>query len=850
VGLGVSRVGASNPLHVRAKKSETPRVLEHGERVFTVQVRDLVEFVLRRGDLGGGGGFVGSDRALAGVRGQQRVQRDRPAGYRREVVVRHEVDTGEWVLRVQGRLDGVWVEGGEVWIEEIKTVRGGWGGEPDLLHWAQAKVYAHLYEWSQRSEVRWVRLTYLDLDTGKVTAFDECCGRADLAGFFARVLAVYLEWTAERHRWCRERDQSIRAMSFPFARYRAGQRELAVAVYQTVMRGGRLFMEAPTGIGKTAAVLFSALKAMGEGGVGRIFYLTARTVGRGVAEQALTELRGAGLRARWLTLTARDKVCVRGDGVCEVATCPLAIGYYDRCKEAMRAALGRGELTRPVLESVSREHEVCPFELSLDLSSWVDLVVCDYNHAFDPRVYLRRHFADPSEEMVLLVDEAHNLVDRGRAMFSADLEAAWLRAARRRLGRAMPGCSRAMKRLEAALGRVGAKRVGGVGTRAGEGAGAELDLFGAEAGGGATGGQARGFVEGEGAEERVVDSWAGQELPAGIVSSVDGVLAELEAWLVLNCETEYRVELLELYFRLHGFRRTADLYDERFVTIRDGGESVRVRLYCLDPAGLLRAVLDRVRAAVFFSATLTPLDFYVELLGGEEGDRRMRLASPFDPSRLRVMVHGGIRTQLKARAESLEAVVESIGAVVGVRPGNYLVYLPSYAYLGVVADRFAAEHAGVSVVRQSPSMSEEARADFLGAFELEPRGTRVGFAVLGGVFGEGIDLVGERLIGVVVVGVGLPQLSFERDLIRDYFDARAGQGFEHAYTYPGMNRVLQAAGRIIRSESDRGVLLLLDARFEEARYRRLFPAEWKVERVRSAEAIELGVRGFWGGGGA
>ena len=815
--------------------------------IHTVSVRELVEFVLRRGDLGGARDFVGADRALAGTRGHQRIQRSRPSNYRREVPVSRDVGGDGLILRVQGRIDGVLATGGGVLIEEIKTVRGGWDRLAHPLHWAQARLYAFIYAEDQGLANLQIRLVYLDLDTGEITEFAEPAARSELGGLFHDTTATYLEWVQDRHRWCQVRDQSIRALPFPFARYRTGQREIAVAAYRSLVRGGRLFVEAPTGIGKTVGVLFPALKALAEGKLERIFYLTARTVGRTIAEQALAELREAGLRLRTVTLTARDKLCVQDGRPCDPGACPLARGYYDRRHAAMREALEREGLTRPGLETVSQKHQVCPFELSLDVSLWVDAIVGDYNHGFDPRAYLRRHLSEEQGAHAFLVDEAHNLVDRAREMFSAELSSIEIRDAWRRIQSALPRCAKALKRLHSAL-----RQLGGNSKSAPEpgpieaGADAtELDLFSATVA--ATGAGPR-LPR---ASDRAVVTRDRQgvsmshEAPEPLARPIADALAELEGWLAQNRPAEFRPRLIELYFRLLAFRRTVELFDERFVTLIESGAVVRARLFCLDPSHLLRQALDRARGTVFFSATLAPADYYRSLLGGDPDDPWLRMGSPFPAEHLAVLVHDRIRTQLAARSATLADVVEAIGALVEGEPGNYLAYFPSYQYLAAARESFQSQYPAVTLRAQHPGMSEAERATFLATFRASPGTTQVGFAVLGGVFGEGIDLVGDRLIGVVVVGVGLPQLCVERDLIRDHFQAGTGAGFDYAYTFPGMNRVLQAVGRVIRSESDRGVVLLVDARFGQERYRRLFPAWWRPARVGNLAELRSAVGGFW-----
>jgi DNA excision repair protein ERCC-2 len=801
--------------------------------VFLVSVRELVEFALRRGDLGGERDFVGPARALAGIRGHQRIQRSRPDGYQKEVPLCHEVEAEELILRIQGRIDGLLTTTTELVLEEIKTVQGPWEGAADPLHWAQAKLYGFAYGRAQALETITIQLTYLDLETGAVAEFRDRFSAADLAAFFEETTAIYLEWARQRHAWCQLRDQSIQALEFPFRQYRPGQRDLAVAAYRTLARGGRLFLEAPTGIGKTMAVLFPALKAVAEGKLDRLFYLTARTVGRTVAEKAFDDLRQAGLRLHTLSLTAKDKLCVQEGHPCDPRTCPLARGYYDRSKAAMRAALTHEGITRSVLETVSREHQVCPFELSLDLSLWVDAIVCDYNYVFDPKVYLRRHFAEEKGDSGFFIDEAHNLVDRAREMFSADLRSGEIQEVRRAIQGALPRCARAFTQLRSAM-----RKLGGSSGFSGEPIGSvgpaqELDLFPPE----------KEPVEGRsdptrsGEDPPLRQQRGGvlttRELPLALMPAVDVALKEAETWLARNEPAPFRDSLLELYFRLHSFRRTAELYDERYVTIIEPGVSVRVRLFCLDPSFLLRQALDRGKAAVFFSATLTPVDYYQSLLGGSPEDGLLQLPSPFPPENLAVLVHERIRTHLKARTETLADVVGAIDALVQERPGNYLVYLPSYQYLGAVQEQFHSLQPEVPILVQRPGMTEPERESFLAAFASEHGESLVGFAVLGGVFGESIDLVGERLIGAIIVGVGLPQLCVERDLIRDYFQEKAAAGFDYAYTFPGMNRVLQAVGRIIRTERDRGVVLLIDTRFAEPRYRRLFPRWWQPIRVGS-----------------
>ncbi len=811
--------------------------------IIAVPVREFVEFALRSGDLGGPRDFVGSKRALAGTRGHQQVQRSRPEGYQKEVRLAHDLVTEDFVLRLQGRVDGVMVSGADVWLEEIKTVQGRWEGQADPLHWAQAKVYGFIYTHDHALDHIDLRLTYLALDSGRLTEFVQRFSRAELAEFFQHAAAIYLEWLREQQQWRRLRNQSIQTLEFPFHPYRPGQRDLAVATYRAIVRGERLFLEAPTGIGKTISVLFPAVKALAEGKIDTIFYLTARTTARTAAEKALSHLRQAGLRLRSLTLIAREKICVREGEPCDCQVCPLAQGYYDRRHKAMRAALAQEEINRSCLEAAAQEHRVCPFQLSLDLSLWADAIVCDYNYVFDPRVYLRRHFTDDQGAYVFLVDEAHNLVDRGREMFSADLNALEIDRVKRALKDAVPACAKALGKLSAALRKLCQAAPRGDELNETSAASPELSLFPiAPVAGRSEAVPSRAASNGgdTGGKERIVT-----ELPAALPPLLETALEQAERWLARNESAEFRADLLGLYFRLFAFERAAERYDERFRTFLSAGTPAGVRLFCLDPSHLLREALDRGQAAVFLSATLTPLEYYRDLLGGDPRDPILQWPSPFPQENLAVLVHDGIRTHFKDRAGTLSQVAQLIAAVVEERAGNYLVYLPSYQYLGALQETFQRLYPTVSVRAQRPGMSEAERDEFLRAFAADPSRTQVGFAVMGGVFGEGIDLLGDRLIGAVIVGVGLPQLCLERDAIRDYFQARIGRGFDYAYTFPGMNRVLQAVGRVIRSETDRGVVLLIDTRFGEARYRRLFPSWWRARRVRTVAAVRESTRALW-----
>jgi DNA excision repair protein ERCC-2 len=782
-------------------------------RTISVSVREIVEFVLRTGNLGGERDFVGPSRALEGTRGHQKIQKSRPEGYLPEVRIKHQIDCAEFVLTIKGRIDGVLQSPNRLLIEEIKTVLGDWKKTAHPLHWAQAKCYAYMFAarpGESCPQAIEVQLTYFNLDSDELTEFQETIAFDELRRFFDEVTSVYLDWASRQHQWIKLRDASIGALAFPHVEYRRGQRQLAVAAYRALVNGGKLFVEAPTGIGKTVSILFPAIKALGEGHLEKVFFLTAKTTGRQIAETTAAAMCKAGLRLRTLTITAKDKICFNNGRPCEVQSCPFAIGYYDRLKPAILDALSHESLGQPQIEAVARQHNVCPFALSLDVSVWADLIICDYNYVFDPRVFLKRFFAeDTSGDHGFLIDEAHNLVDRAREMFSAELNRAGITTVREQVESELAGCAKALGKVERVF---------------------------------------REMARAAAAEEDATAASVTHELPKAVLLGIEDFLERAQEWLQLNEPADFRPALLQLYFELLGFARTAESFDERYVTIFEAVEKTeRLRLFCLDPSAGIQNALRRGKSAVFCSATLRPIEYYREILGGEIGDVTVQLQSPFPAENLAVMLHHKIQTDFRGRSSNYGRIAHAIGTLVTARPGNYLVFFPSYKFMEAVHSEFLVAQPFVPVIRQTSFMSEEERRKFIAAFQSELTRPLVGFAVMGGIFGEGIDLVGERLVGAIVAGVGLPQVCLERELIRTYFNQKNGSGFEYAYAYPGITRVIQAAGRVIRSERDRGVVLLIDSRFAQSRYQELLPAWWTVKRMENDEELATRATAFWAG---
>lgn len=769
-----------------------------------IGVRELVEFVLTSGDLKVE--FGGASRAVDAIRLHQKIQQARPAGYAPEVPVAHQVEAPDVVLAIGGRIDGVFEAGAVPVVEEIKTTRRTPEEclrEENPLHWGQAKVYAFLYAAARGRADIGVQLTYARLDTGAVREVRRYFTTAELQPFFEDLVARYLEWAALVSRWRRDRDEALQRLAFPFDGYRPGQRQMVAAVDATLRASGRIFIQAATGIGKTMAVLFPAVRALADRTCEKVFYLTARTTGRRAAEKALDEMRAHGLRLKSLSLTAKEKACFNPERACHPEECEVARGHYDRLPEARRALFEADAWTQAAVAAAARRFQVCPFEFALDLSQWADLIICDYNYAFDPKAYLRRFFLEGTGDYVFLVDEAHNLVDRSREMFSAELRKQPFLDLRRAVKGALPAVYRCLGKINAWM----------------------LD--------------ARQRAEAAGAPT------ADRRAPEEVYPLLRDFTAAAEKWLEKNLKAAFREELLERYFETGAFLRVAEAFDESYAACYEAfSRDLRIRLFCIDPSRQIGDALDRCRSAVFFSATLTPLDYFRTMLACDSVEA-VSLPSPFPAENLAVFVADRLSTYYRHRDRTKSEVARILGRLVQPRPGHYLLFFPSYQYMRLVLEAFRSASPEADVIVQEPGMTEREREAFLARFDTDTPRSLVGFAVMGGIFGEGIDLVGARLSGAAVVGVGLPAVGLERELIRAHFADRMDQGFEYAYMYPGINRVLQAAGRVIRSEADRGVVLLIDQRYGSEHYRALLPPEWRPVRVRDGEALAAGLRRFW-----
>jgi DNA excision repair protein ERCC-2 len=789
-----------------------------------ISVRNLVEFVLRSGDLDMR--FMGTSRALEGTMVHQKLQKANKKSYAEEgreyiseAFLSHGFEYGGFHFLLEGRADGIIVSKEEVSkeqkccvitaavIDEIKTT-----ARPldivdedfNELHWAQAKCYAYIFALQNGLEGMSVQLTYYQIDSEEIKYFLKSFNLFELKEFFYALIDKYIIWAEQTRKWTERRDCSIREVTFPFNVYRKGQRELAVAVYRTIIEEKKIFVQAPTGIGKTISTIFPAVKAMAEGRTSKIFYLTAKTITRQVAEEAFARMRQRELEFKTITLTAKDKICFNKGSGCNPEQCEYARGHFDRVNDAIMDILqNEDDLARDKVEAYSRKYNICPFEFSLDLTIWVDCVICDYNYVFDPRVYLKRFFMDNGGDYTFLIDEAHNLVDRAREMFSAELSKRVFLDLKKIMQDKQPKIARALGKLNSYM----------------------LQLK----------------KSCEESREHVQ-----KNPPEEIYPLLRKFVKESEEWLTKNEKTEGHQELLELYFNALAFIRISEFYDERYVTYVENNGDVKLKLFCLDPSYLLGEAVKRGKSAVFFSATLTPINYFKEILGGREEDYVLRLASPFDRGNLCLLIGDRVSTKYKDREKSYDEVAAYIRTVADRKKGNYLAFFPSYKYMTEVYTRFSENYPDLNIMIQGNSMSEEEREEFLQKFQADGGETLIGFAVLGGIFSEGIDLQGDRLVGAVIVGVGLPQICLERDIVKEYFQEKNKLGYEYSYMYPGMNKVLQAAGRVIRSEEDRGVVLLLDERFSSAVYQNIFPKEWFPNiKVKNRDEMSTEINLFW-----
>ena len=778
-----------------------------------ISVRSLVEFILREGDIDNRiSGSMEKDAMQQGSRLHRKIQKRMGSGYRAEVPLKFQYPCDHFILQIEGRADGIMEEADSIVIDEIKGVMRDLDHitRPVGVHLAQAKCYAYFYGCQNALEEIGVQMTYCNLETEEIKRFRELYSVKKLKVWFEELVQAYEKWARYQIEWKGIRNDSIHQTEFPFP-YREGQRNLVSSVYRTILRKKKLFIQAPTGVGKTMATIFPAVRAVGEELGEKIFYLTAKTITRTVAEQAFDTLRSTGLRYKVITLTAKEKICFCETPECNPDACPYAKGHYDRVNDAVFDLITHAEeLTREVLEEQAEKFQVCPFEMSLDVSLWVDAVICDYNYVFDPNAHLKRFFSEGgSSNYLFLIDEAHNLVERGREMYSAAIYKEDVLSIRRLVKTEAPKLAKRLDECNKQL----------------------LEL------------------------KKECETYQVQESVSHIALKLMNVMGEMEQYLD-ECEPgEKKEQVLEFYFQVRDFLNIYDVLDENYViyTELEAGGRFRLKLLCVNPSVNLQRYLEQGNSTIFFSATLLPIHYYKKLLSTEKDDYAIYAESTFSSDHRLLLFGKEVSTKYTMRSGRMyERFAAYILQMILGKTGNYMVFFPSYRFMEDVYACFLdqLEQSGIETVEcilQSQFMGEEAREIFLENFEEEREGSLVGFCVMGGIFSEGIDLTADRLIGAAIVGTGIPQVCTERELIRQYFDRIGMSGVDFAYLYPGMNKVLQSAGRVIRTEEDKGVLLLLDDRFLGRRYREIFPREWNKYQICNLNEVKKITENFWKG---
>lgn len=785
--------------------------------VFKASVRSLVAFSVKDDSPWSFSSYrLAYEGTLAHTRLQAINRED--SYYSSEVYLSWSFETADCILEVSGRADGVWrYDDGRVIVQEIKTTATPLSEISENFsdaHWAQGKCYAYLLALSGDLRKITVRLTYYDMEKDESKSFDREFTRDKLSRFFKTLLHPYINWCISQRNWKKLRNLTINTLNFPFPDYRKGQKLLAYNAYKCIEDRKRLFAQAPTGTGKTMGVLYPAIKALGEGKLDRIFYATAKTATKSIAENAYKILSDQGLRLKVLTLTAKEKMCLNDVKNCTPDKCPYIMGYMSRSRKVIKNLLKKHDFfSRDIVSAAGIRNGICPFELSLDLALSCDLIICDYNYIFDPRIYLRRFFEQKGrEEYLIMTDEAHNLFDRAKEMYSSELDVKSILEISREIKKDLPRLNGKIRKLKKAVSSF-EKQSGELVKEAG---GIRYNVL--------------------------------TDAPISLKAPIEDFIIEAESWIAsVRDEEPYTEKLLTFFFDILHFKNILELYSEQYRTLLTGSKSsFSVRLQCLDPSPMLGRYMEAARAVILFSATLSPLWYFKSILGGRDEDITLRLPTPFPRENLLVFIEDRIETRYRQRAQYAEATAKAIYDWTISHKGNTMVFFPSYKYLLDVLEKFRELGGSFEILCQDRDMDEQAREAFLKEFDKYGDADRIAFCVMGGAFGEGIDLTGERLTSVIIVGVGLPQVSPELEMTRDYYQEKCGAGFTFAYTYPGLNKVLQAAGRLIRSETDRGALLLIDSRFATPEYMGLLPQEWQpVPRTSQGKSLKECADNFW-----
>ncbi len=808
-----------------------------------ISVRNLVEFIFREGDIDNRSGrAMSADAMLEGTRIHKKIQGSMGKNYMAEVPLKHVVEAPLYELTVEGRADGIFTEDGLSWIDEIKGMyrKVELFEEAIYVHKAQAMCYAYIFALQNNLDRMGVQMTYCNLETEETKNFREEYTFEELSEWFDDLMAEYGKWASFQCELKNKRQASIKTLEFPYE-YRTGQKKLVSDVYRTIMRQKILFLQAPTGVGKTISTIFPAVKAVGENLADRIFYLTAKTITGTVAKETFSLLARQGYVAKTIQITAKEKLCLCEEMECNPINCPYAKGHFDRVNDAVFDLLHKADMIeREDIIRQAEDFKVCPFEMCLDTATWCDNIICDYNYVFDPNVYLKRFFQEGIKgDYIFLIDEAHNMVERSRQMYSAEIYKEdfltvkrIMKAHSRSIEKSLDKCNKLLLELK-----------------------------------------------------RECETYTIHDSLGNMAFSFMRLMSLLDEFLQKPGDFPGKKDVTDFYFTLRNFLNIYDLVDEHYVMYSEIVEDGRfmLKLFCVDPSVNIQSRLDKGRSAVFFSATFLPVNYYKSLLSTKKDNYAIYADSTFDSRKRLLAMATDVSTKYTRRSRSeYERIAKYIYSTISCRSGNYMVFFPSYKMMNDVAEIFcdmytvnfpvsesgngdtdsdelkdltdaiACKENNISIIVQKNNMTEAKREEFLSAFENKYKGnnpenakTLVAFCIMGGVFGEGIDLKNDSLIGAIVVGTGLPQISNERTILKDYYDDMNGSGFDYAFRYPGINKVLQAAGRVIRTTEDYGIILLLDERFWQRDYDMLYPREWSDRRSCNIGNVQQLVADFW-----
>lgn len=775
-----------------------------------ISIRNLVEFIMKYGSIDN---TISSNiKPIEGTRAHQMIQKSYDENYSAEVSLKYEFEHNNIKIRVEGRADGILIENDEIIIDEIKTTLkdvNSYNENINNLHLAQVKCYGYIYCFENKLDYITLQLTYYNIENASINYIRYKYSKDELEKDFLYLIEEYKKWIDLETNYIENRNNSIENMDFPYDNYRQGQRELAVYVYKSIIEGKKCLAQAPTGTGKTISTLFPTIKAMGQGHTSKIFYITAKTITREVCENTIGIMKNKGLNIKYTTITAKEKVCKMDEVNCNPIYCKYANGYFDRINNALKEILvSKNDYNRNTIEYLSEKYCLCPFELSLDLTLFSDVIICDYNYVFDPKVSLKRFFDNRKNDFTVLIDEAHNLVDRARNMYSASLS----KKDFMELKKQIKGKD---KKIENAINKINSYFIK---------IKKDIDIKIAK--------DLQNYIE--------LD-----KEPLELYTLLRTFIEKVDEYLSFN--NDKNEDLLNLYFDIYSFLTIGEFYDENFITLFSKKQNdIEVGINCIDPSKIIQNIMKKIKSTIIFSATLIPNEYFQHMLGMEEEDYFISLKSPFSVDNRKIIFGTNINTTYNKRIETCDEVVEYIKECVEVKNGNYMVFFPSYVYMKLVFDKMCLKYPNICCVVQENNMSEDEKEMFLNGFNDPSEETRVGFCVLGGHFSEGIDLTRDKLIGVIIIGVGMPQIGIERDLIKKYFDKNNNDGFDYAYTYPGFIKVLQAAGRCIRTTEDRGIIMLLDSRYNQKKYQYLFPREWFPNSIaKSSDDVKRICETFW-----